>query len=142
MNEAEAFEAWADLHGYYSDEYYYFQGSKHKRHYDVKAQEGWQAALEWRDSQVGEPVAYYTCEGNWPRVVLAIDGNEGEYETPLYTTPPTAQINQQFVNALERAETEMRYAEWNTPIADNLGRVEAYKCVEAALAAANAPART
>ena len=31
-----------------------------------------------------EPVAYYTCQGNWPRIVLAIDGNSDGYETPLY----------------------------------------------------------
>lgn len=31
-----------------------------------------------------EPVAYYTCQGNWPRIVLAIDGNADGYETSLY----------------------------------------------------------
>ena len=34
-----------------------------------------------------EPVAYYTCKGNWPRVVLAIDGNYDGYEVPLYAAP-------------------------------------------------------
>ena len=31
-----------------------------------------------------EPVAYYTCQGNWPRIALAIDGNYDGYEIPLY----------------------------------------------------------
>jgi len=31
-----------------------------------------------------EPVAYYTCQGNWPRIALAMDGNYDGYEIPLY----------------------------------------------------------
>jgi hypothetical protein len=31
-----------------------------------------------------EPVAYYTNQGNWPRIALAVDGNHDGYETPLY----------------------------------------------------------
>lgn len=79
-----------------------FPRDHYHKHDMVLLRRGFQAACEWRDSQVGEPVAYYTCEGNWPRVVLASDGNFHGYETPLYTTPPTAQINQQLVEALER----------------------------------------
>ena len=33
---------------------------------------------------VGEPVAHYTTQGNWPRVVLDMDGNCDGYETPLH----------------------------------------------------------
>ena len=50
-----------------------------------------QRAIQIEDQQVIlekyqnlEPVAYYTCQGNWPRIALAIDGNYDGYEIPLY----------------------------------------------------------
>ena len=46
------------------------------------------AQLEAENAQLraewGEPVAFYTSQGNWPRIVLAADGNADGYEVPLY----------------------------------------------------------
>ena len=45
------------------------------------------AAAPQPEQVESEPVAYYTNQGNWPRIVLAIDGNSDGYETPLYASP-------------------------------------------------------
>ena len=140
----------------------------------------WQAACEWRDSQVGEPIAWCnynpltgekwysdskecvnaeplyanvpiaenqkavgkfvwieTCDGGyWHHLYKGNEPPSKSKTVFLYAAPPTAQINQQLVRALELAETEMRYAGWGTPVADNSGLANAYEAVVAALAAA------
>lgn len=130
MNEAEAFEAWCER------EYGFTTGLMQD-----EARSGWQAACEWMRSQ-WEPVFWYRPVGtdggyegpihNW--AIEEVRKKSGAW-VPLYATPPTAQINEQMLNALEVAETEMRYAGWDTAVPDNLGRIEAYKTVIAALAA-------
>lgn len=138
MNEAEAMRhATDDYVIQYADEY--VKGAA------IDFEAGWQAAIEWQRSQC-EPYLWMT---EW-WIEGGPDNGEYEYETnhsnefscgrkdgfPLYRHPPTAQINQQLVRALELAETEMRYAGWDFPVLDNLGRVGAYKAIIAALAAA------
>lgn len=97
----------------------------------------WQAACEWKDSQVLRTTEEDPCPACRPNTVCRTPSCgrlKGKRQEPI--TPPTAQINPQLVEALELAETEMRYAGWDFPVLDNLGRVEAYKAIIAALAAA------
>lgn len=65
---------------------------------------GWKAACEWRDSQVGEPVAW----ARYPRFTSGLQKAEIVFTKPdgndwveLHTTPPAAQINQQMLEALK-----------------------------------------
>lgn len=99
MNEAEAFEAWCER------EYGFTTGLMQD-----EARSGWQAALEWRDRQVGEAVAW-----RWKyEIPKEIGGGfawqfashwstppKGASSEPLYTSPPTGQINEQMREALE-----------------------------------------
>ena len=70
----------------------------------------WQAACEWRDSQVVEPVGW-VCDfkdGSVPHFTkkqfIATQWIEDGFPVqPVYTAPPTAQINQQIVEVLEQA---------------------------------------
>lgn len=96
----------------------------------------WQAACEWKDSQVLRTTEEDPCPACRPNTVCRTPSCgrlKGKRQEPI--APPTAQINHHLVEALELAETEMRYAGWDFPVLDNLGRVEAYKAIIAALAA-------
>lgn len=90
---------------------------------DYDLVEIWEAAMQWRDSQVAEPVAYlceidvqnfqgqsefrtalfYRKDPAWHEGNLI---NEVISAIPLYTIPPAAQINQQLVRALEEMSKE------------------------------------
>lgn len=108
MNESDkkAFEAAFEI---------YDQGSL--ANYD-HVKYGFQAALELRDSQVGEPKAWGNLSEDFAdseRVLITNDVDAKKYHeqvydlTPLFTTPPTAQINQQLVDALKPfAEFDLR----------------------------------
>ena len=80
--------------------------------------EAWQAACEWRDSQVGEPFAWASIAKNgniriWTSVetdVKKLAELNGCELQPIYTTPPAAQINQQLFNALQSLlESALKY---------------------------------
>lgn len=69
---------------------------------DLGSWEAWKAALEWRDSQAGEPFAYFYHDAdnakeanpivNSTLFVLACQRRAGfTNETPLYTATPAAQ---------------------------------------------------
>lgn len=97
---------------------------------------GWEACIEWRDSQVLRTTEEDPCPACRPNTVCRTPSCgrlKGKRQEPI--APPAAQINQQMREALELAETEMRYAGWGTPVADNSGLKNAYEAVVAALAA-------
>lgn len=129
MNEAEAMRhATDDYVIQYADEY--VKGAA------IDFEAGWQAACEWRDSQVLRTTEDDPCPACRPNTVCRTPSCgrlKGKRQEPI--APPTAQINQQLVRALELAETEMRYAGWGTPVADNSGLANAYEAVVAGLAA-------
>lgn len=131
MNDADkkAFEDWWPI-------------KPHRNKYDsahpvtLAAQEAWQACCEWRDSQVLRTTEDDPCPACRPNTVCRTPSCgrlKGKRQEPI--APPAAQTNQQLVRALELAETEMRYAGWGTPVADNSGLANAYEAVVAALAA-------
>lgn len=70
----------------------------------------WQAGCEWRDSQVGEPIGWL-CDfkdGTEPyftkNPTVAAQWIEDECPVkPVYTPPPTTQINQRLAEALRYA---------------------------------------
>jgi hypothetical protein len=68
---------------------------------------GWQAACEWRDSQVGEPVFYARqdqlrkVKTNGPGLCAISAEPTQACLVALYTTPPASQINQALVDALQ-----------------------------------------
>ena len=70
----------------------------------LAAKAAWQAACEWRDSQVGEPVAKCAWSDLYNGVVLCSAGSEDTFDGRLYrnSSPTAAQINQQIVEALEQ----------------------------------------
>ena len=114
MNDAdrEAFEAAFEI---------YDQGSL--ANYD-HVKYGFQAALEWRDSQVGEPVGHIMIDaGDFEHGTKEyhLDGN---WE-PVYTTPPTAQINQQLVKILkELLDMDLAYQR-GSKVCDAIERAQA-----------------
>lgn len=74
----------------------------------IVAHDIWQAALEWRDSQAGEPVAWYTEDHStdksattWSKETAERWKYKGWPVCNLYPAPPIAQINEQLVEALE-----------------------------------------
>lgn len=111
--------------------------------------EAWQAACEWRDSQVGEPVTYlceidvqnfqgqsefrsalfYRKDPAWHEGNLI---NEVISAIPLYTIPPAAQINQQLVEVLENVKEYLRGVEPRNNSTDKFALAQ----IEAALTAA------
>lgn len=71
------------------------------------AKDAWQAACEWRDSQVGEPVFYARqdqlrkVKTNGPGLCVISAEPTQACLVALYTTPPASQINQALVDALQ-----------------------------------------
>ena len=75
------------------------------------AKVGWKEGIEWSDSQAGEPIGFlFQHEETGLTEVVDIQQVEWDFEknnprwkkiSPVYTTAPAAQINQQMIKALE-----------------------------------------
>lgn len=61
-NLRKAFEAWADIHGHFEDEHYYFQGSQTRRNYSQAHWEGWLAHAHYFAALANEPVECEQCD--------------------------------------------------------------------------------
>lgn len=73
---------------------------------------GWEACSEWRDSQAGEPIGWRVAftraprgnfqEGKPDNQTVEYWGHRGIDFEYCYAAPPTAQINQRLVEALDK----------------------------------------
>lgn len=122
MNDADrkAFSEWAnkDFYADLADIEETWDGQMYRDSAHHMAWCAWQKRGEWRDSQVGEPVAYLVDPGAgsardklifpWQlcsTILTTKLDDRGGSVTPLYAqpNPPTAQINQQLTALLEKS---------------------------------------